>query len=591
MTTGVSPARAWRVTTLLAFRAWPFGAVGRVAVVVVSQACRGLVPGLALRRVIQGGGAGWMAVLVCAALVPTATSPLWEYFQRGLIVRTNQAVTAAVMVAAVGPAGIEHLESQQYADALEAVRTNTRAPGLLFDWIATTSGAAVGVVASAVILTRVHLMLVLPVLGAVGLGRLHAGTRRRAIAYHDESIPGQRLARRLVELGTSPRPAKEVRVLGMGPWLVDRHREITDSVARLLVEGERGPVLAAAASGVAQGVLLGLGVVWLVHLATTGRASAGDLALGLVLLGSAVDDASGLGSAVGADLVTNTHAAQRYLWLLDYVPRVARSIDPQPVPAQLRTGIKLRDVTFSYPGGTDPAITDVNLTLLPGVTVALVGDNGAGKSTLVKLLCRFYDPDAGRLTVDGIDLEELDLDGWRAASTGAFQDFMRFKFLAREAVGVGDLESIGDPDRVGAAARAGGSAPFLERLADGYETQLGRDLPGGADLSEGQWQKVALSRSLMRVAPLLVLLDEPTAALDARAEHLLFERYAARAAAARARGGITVLVSHRFSTVRMADLILVLDRGRIIESGTHDELMATEGRYAELYGLQAGRYA
>lgn len=585
----MSPWRAWRVTLVLAFRAWPAGAIGRIAVVVLSQAARGLVPGLALRRVIEGGGAGWMVLLGAGALVSLAASPLWEYLQRGIIFRLNQAVTQAVMGAALAPAGIEHLESARYADALEAVRTNARAPWLLFDWMASAGGALIGLVASAVVLAGVHPSLVLPVLAAAGLGRLHAATRRRAIAYHDQSIPGQRLARRLVEIGTSPRAAKELRVLGLGPWLVGRHRAVSDEVARRLVEGERGPVFMAAVAGVAQALLLGLGLLWLVRLAATGRASAGDLALGLVLLGAAVDDASTLGSALGSDLVRNTHAAQRYLWLLDYVPAVLSPAEPQPVPPELRHGIELRDVRFAYQDGP-PTLEGVSLSLPAGSTVALVGDNGAGKSTLVKLLCRFYDPDTGSVTVDGVDLRALDLDGWRAATSGAFQDFARFKFLAREAVGVGDLAAVENVEAVALAAGAGGAAPFLELLPLGYETQLGRDFPAGADLSEGQWQKVALSRSLMRPTPLLVVLDEPTAALDARAEHDLFERYATRAAEARARGGITLLVSHRFSTVRMADLIVVLDRGRVVEVGSHDELMAISGRYAELYDLQALRY-
>lgn len=282
--------------------------------------------------------------------------------------------------------------------------------------------------------------------------------------------------------------------------------------------------------------------------------------------------------------------ARRYLWLVAYQPAVAAPSEPQPVPAALHTGIRLESVTFRYDAVERQALDGVSLLLPAGATVALVGDNGAGKSTLVKLLSRFYDPDEGTITVDGIDLRDLDLEGWRAAATGAYQDFMRFKFLAREAVGVGELSAIDDLPKVAAAAEGGGAGPFLGRLPAGFESQLGREFEGGADLSEGQWQKVALSRALMRPVPLLVVLDEPTAALDARAEHALFERYSIQAETARLRGGITVLVSHRFSTVRMADLIVVLDGGRVVESGSHADLMAAKGRYAELYSLQAQRY-
>ncbi|MGH9122155.1 MAG: bifunctional diaminohydroxyphosphoribosylaminopyrimidine deaminase/5-amino-6-(5-phosphoribosylamino)uracil reductase RibD [Acidimicrobiales bacterium] len=244
--------------------------------------------------------------------------------------------------------------------------------------------------------------------------------------------------------------------------------------------------------------------------------------------------------------------------------------EPRPIPAHLADGIRLEAVTFKYQGSERPALDGVSLLLPAGATVALVGDNGAGKSTLVKLLSRFYDPDEGSITIDGVDLRDVDVDAWRATSTGSYQDFVRFKLRAGESVGAGDLPAASDEASVARAAVEGGAASFLEGLPDGYATQLGREFEGGADLSEGQWQKVALSRALMRQAPLLVVLDEPTAALDARAEHELFETYAKKAAAARERGGITVLVSHRFSTVRMADLIVVLDRGRVVEQGTHE---------------------
>jgi len=257
----------------------------------------------------------------------------------------------------------------------------------------------------------------------------------------------------------------------------------------------------------------------------------------------------------------------------------------------LTDGIRLHGVDFSYGASERPALEGVDLHLPAGSAVALVGDNGAGKSTLVKLLCRFYDPTSGHITVDGVDLRTFDLEAWRAAMTGAFQDFMRFKFLASQSVGVGQVADMADKGKVAEGARRGGAATLLERLPSGYDTQLGREYTDGVDLSEGQWQKIALSRGLMRSMPLLLLLDEPTSALDPRAEHELFERFAAESAAARAAGGVTLLVSHRFSTVRNADLIVVLDAGRVVEQGTHEELIAKAGQYAELYRMQAARYS
>jgi ATP-binding cassette subfamily B protein len=255
-----------------------------------------------------------------------------------------------------------------------------------------------------------------------------------------------------------------------------------------------------------------------------------------------------------------------------------------------RQGIRFEGVTFRYPGQDAYVLDHLDLWLPAGAALAIAGTNGAGKTTLVKLLGRFYEPDAGRIFVDGVDLRRFDVEAWRARISGAFQDFCRFELLVREAVGVAALERL---DRVpavqGALVRAGAD-DFVAALPGGLETQLGKDWEGGVDLSGGQWQKLALGRAFMRADPLLVVFDEPTAALDAPTEHALFERFAAAARTGVSRGTVTLIVSHRFSTVRMADLIVVLDRGRVAEQGSHDELMARDGLYAELYGLQARAY-
>lgn len=273
-----------------------------------------------------------------------------------------------------------------------------------------------------------------------------------------------------------------------------------------------------------------------------------------------------------------------YLWLRDL--HAASSGGTLAPPDRLSDGITLTGVDFSY--GGPPVLRAIDLHLPAGATVALVGDHGSGKTTLVKLLCGFHRPVAGTLTVDGTPLGELDSEAWRERVTSAFQDFSRFPFLAREAVGVGDLPRI---DQIGEAAEKGGAAQVFARLPEGGETRLGKALGDGVELSGGQWQKIALSRAFMRGTPLLAVLDEPTAALDAAAEYEVYQRYAQAARQwQEATGGITLLVSHRFATIRMADLIVVLDGGRIIECGTHAELVALGGRYAHLYDLQASAY-
>jgi ATP-binding cassette subfamily B protein len=225
----------------------------------------------------------------------------------------------------------------------------------------------------------------------------------------------------------------------------------------------------------------------------------------------------------------------------------------------------------------------IDLKLPAGSTVALVGENGAGKTTLVKLLARLYDPTTGRILIDGTDLREIEPHSWRQRISAGFQDFVKYELAAREVVGIGEVQRMTEEHAIEAALVRGDAQPVVAALPNGLDTQLGKKFSGGVDISGGQWQRLALARAFMRDRPLLLLLDEPTAALDPEAEHTLFERFAeASRVAARQTGGITVLVSHRFSTVRMADLIVVLVDGQIAESGTHDELVARGGRYAEL---------
>jgi ATP-binding cassette subfamily B protein len=260
------------------------------------------------------------------------------------------------------------------------------------------------------------------------------------------------------------------------------------------------------------------------------------------------------------------------------------------IPPALQKGIRLDHVSFTYPGTTRQVLDDVSLLLPAGAVVAIVGENGAGKTTLVKLLSKMYEPSKGTIFVDDTPLARLPANEWREKMAGAFQDFFRFEFLARQTVGLGDVPRLEDESAVAAAVERAGAADVVGRLTLGLSTQLGPTWPGGAELSFGQWQKLALARGFMRDEPLLLILDEPTAALDAETEHALFEQYAAAARGHSAGGRITVLVSHRFSTVRMADLIVVLDGSRLAEIGTHEDLMAKRGQYAELYGIQAAAY-
>jgi ATP-binding cassette subfamily B protein len=261
------------------------------------------------------------------------------------------------------------------------------------------------------------------------------------------------------------------------------------------------------------------------------------------------------------------------------------------VPRRLDRGITLEDVSFSYPGSAEPVLSGLCLDIPAGQTLALVGENGAGKSTLVKLLCGLYQPTSGRILIDGVDLADLDPQQWRARVAPLFQDFTKIELTLGESIGHGDIARVAEASAVGAAVSQARAERVLRIVDGGLGGYVGRSYEHGAELSGGQWQTIGLARSLMRSAPLLLVLDEPAAALDASAEHELFERYASSAGhAGEKQGGVTVLVSHRFSTVLMADRIAVLEAGRLAEFGAHRDLMAAGGLYAELFTLQARAY-
>jgi ATP-binding cassette subfamily B protein len=284
----------------------------------------------------------------------------------------------------------------------------------------------------------------------------------------------------------------------------------------------------------------------------------------------------------------------RLLWFREYADDAKAALapaQPLPVPGRLNDGIRLEGISFTYPGTERCVLESIDLELPAGTSAAIVGENGAGKTTLVKLLTRLYEPTAGRILVDGVDLRRFDVAEWRARTSAGFQDFGRFEFVARESIGIGDLPAADSEPSVQLALARAAAARLPSELPNGLLTQLGREFDGGVDLSVGQWQKVALARAMMRPSPLLLILDEPTASLDAPTEHTLFEQFAAAARdVAAGTGAITILVSHRFSTVRMADLILVVSGGEITECGSHDELVRLGGLYAELYDLQATAY-
>jgi ATP-binding cassette subfamily B protein len=432
----------------------------------------------------------------------------------------------------------------------------------------------------------VHPLLV--VLALFALPTVLSSTWRPAVerAAFEKGAPHDRLGRHLFTLATTAPPGKEVRVTGIGPRLA------TDR--RAAWERWYGPVSSArwrsAVWHTLAWALFGCAYVGGVVFVASGLGRPAQDVLLVLAAGSRLS--SYIGATVGEIGFLRgiwMDGSRRLVWLEDYAASLEVGAD-QPVPTRLAAGITFEHVSFAYPGTSRLVLDDVSLTLPAGAVVAVVGENGAGKTTLVKLLSKFYEPTSGRILVDGVSLAQMPADEWRSRLAGAYQDFFRFELRARQSVGVGDAARLNDVGAVARAVDRAGADDVVDRLPAGLETQLGPTWPEGVEVSFGQWQKLALARGFMRDGPLLLVLDEPTAALDAETEHALFERYAAGAREASDDGRITVLVSHRFSTVRMADLIVVLDGSRVVEVGAHEDLMARGGQYAELYGIQAAAY-
>ncbi|MGH9263955.1 MAG: ABC transporter ATP-binding protein [Acidimicrobiales bacterium] len=589
--------RVYRVILTLAFQA----AKGKAVALFAAAALFGMfgaVTGLVTKFVVDalaGGDPGeamtigivYLFLVGAGALIDDVAALL----QSDLGEQTSQAVEQRLMAVSSSAPGLEHLERPEYADKVKLVRDRSFLPYFAFTNLNSFSSIFFGLTAAVVLLGTVHpLLILLPVIAAPGVA-LQFNAYRKHFARHDRSAPDERLARHYLELATEPAAAKEVRLFALGPQLIERHRRLTDEYNGMLFRDQLHRAWAGVAAGSLYGAALAGSIGFVGWLALEGRASLGDVALVVQVARMAVGQVQSA-ARQAAWLAELAFVGERYLWLLDYRPNVVVKPpdEAEPAPEQVREGIAFDQVSFTYPGTDEEVLTDVSLFIPAHTTVALVGENGAGKTSLVKLLCRFYDPTAGRITVDGIDLRDLDLDGWRERTGAAFQDFVHFQLVASEAVGVGDLPAIDDLQRVGASAQQAGADRVIERLPGGLSTQLGRWFEGGVDLSEGEWQRVALARGLMRPAPALLVLDEPTASLDPRAEHEVFATFAGMARGKAGDSPITILVSHRFSTVRMADMIVVLHDGRIEEVGSHDQLLAAGGRYAQLFRLQASRY-
>jgi len=521
----------------------------------------------------------------------------WQGFMASM--RLREAIVLEtdrrVIELTTSPPDIDHLERPDYADELHLLQAERERFALMIDSLSSSIAMIVAILTTLALLTTVDPVLAL--LPFFGIATLFTGTRatRASQRAADATAEPTRVRDFTFALATSASAAKELRVFGLRSEVRQRFHARATEVRTLTTHGN---LLALAWTALgwmvfisAYGLAIGLVAVRVVR----HEASPGELVLVLMLAAQVNEQVEEVVSSVEW-LMDSLRNGRRLVWFEDYALERHRAMAPiqQAVapPDRLANGITLEHLSFGYPRTGRLVLADVNVHLPAGSIVAVVGDNGAGKTTLVKLLLRLYEPSSGRILIDRSDLRKIPVEKWRKQVSGGFQDYMRYELAAGEAVGIGDLPYISDTPRVTAALERSDAIGVVESLPAGLGTQLGKSFDGGVDLSGGQWQKVALARAMMRPAPLLQVFDEPTASLDAESERALFERFARSGrVAATESGSITIIVSHRFSTVRMADLILVVENGRVVEAGSHDELITRDGAYAQLFRLQAAAYS
>ncbi len=377
--------------------------------------------------------------------------------------------------------------------------------------------------------------------------------------------------------------AKEVKLFGLGEPLLRKYQALLQKAIQEDQDIAVRRSLASVGWGLIATLTYYVAYAWIIFRTAAGAITLGDMTMYLSIFRQSQQTFRGILDGING-LYENGLFVSNLFAFLDLEPQMPATLHPAPVPERIQSGIEFRHVSFRYPDREDWALRDVNLTIAPGEKLALVGANGAGKTTLIKLLTRLYDPTEGAILLDGIDLREYDLNDLRQKIGVIFQDFVRYHATARENIGYGQIDRMGDEARVLDSAERAGAAPLLEGLPGGYDTMLGRWFEGGHQLSGGEWQKIALGRAFMRDSEVLIL-DEPTSALDAENEALVFQRFGALTT-----GKTAVFISHRFSTVRMADRIAVIQDGGIRELGSHEELLALGGTYARLFNLQAAGY-
>jgi len=480
---------------------------------------------------------------------------------------------------------LEYYESPSYHDTLHRAQEEAPyRPGRIVDEIARVGQNGLSLLAVTGLLFSFHWLLAVVLFVAAVPGVLvRIRYSRRLYDWTLRQTSAQRKSRYINRLLTGSEHAKEIRLFGLGQVLRERFRELRTAVRTEKLALVRRRSLLELTAQVLSIAAVFASFVFIARAALGGGITLGEMVMYFGAFQRAQDFFGGTLAAMAGLYEDNLFLADLDTFL-KLENRVAEPDSPRPIPRPLRSGIAVESVSFAYPGQGREVLADINFEIAPGEHVALVGENGSGKTTLVKLLCRLYDPDSGSIRLDGIDIREFALADLHREIGIIFQDYARYHLTARENIRFGNVDLPDDDPRIIEAAVRTGADSVIRKLNHGYDTVLGRQFDDGAELSIGEWQKVAIARAFLRSSQIIVL-DEPTASLDARSEAEVFERFHELA-----RDRTAILISHRLSTVRMADRILVLADGRIVEAGAHDDLVGKGGRYAELFEMQARNY-
>ncbi len=523
-----------------------------------------------------------ISYLVCQVL-PFILMPASEAIRSTLSDLLIADIDKKVMKKASKLPGMVHFDESQFYNQLRFIQENTTLPESTLWLMSSTLSNGITLISLLILTTTISPFIPVAML-LVALPHLWVEYHHYRYAFDVtwDQMPESRQLAYYNRLLVDTKSAKEIKLFNLGGYFINQYRELFDTVFKRVRSVKISHTRSTVLFSLLHGIGLTLLYAYVVLISVQGKITVGDLAMYFSIVAS-MQQSFWMLTLMAGQLIGSTAGLRSFWSFFDLVPALKTVEAPQEF-SHISRSVEFRNVSFSYPGRKQSVFNNISFSINAGETLAIVGENGVGKTTLVKLLCRFYDPTQGEIFIDDVPLDRYRLDSLRQKIAPVFQDFSRFFLTAGENIGIGNVAQVNNDTAVIQAAEQGQADAVVSKMSEGYQTQLGRQFEGGVDLSGGEWQKIAISRAFMRDAQILIL-DEPTAALDAESEYGLFQRFKILT-----EGVSTLLISHRFSTVRMADRILVIDQGQVLEEGTHDQLMNKGGRYATLYRMQSEKY-